>query len=135
MAFSSLRDFMARLERALAGHQPGDRLDVTLPPQDAYVERNEQLVQSFGRSAFPQQALTPGMRFQTPGDDGPQVVTVLEVSDDEVLVDTNHPLAGQTLSYALEVLSVREANRAELAKGHPLPDDVTPSQVEDRKQP
>ncbi|WP_010628050.1 peptidylprolyl isomerase [Halomonas sp. KM-1] len=126
-------NIMAGLERELEGHAPGDRLNVTLPPQDAYGERNEELVQSFGRSAFPQQELTPGMRFQTPGDDGPQIVTVLEVSDDEVLVDTNHPLAGQTLSYALEVLSVREANRAELAKGHPLPDDVTPAQVEDRK--
>lgn len=128
-------NIMIGLERELAGHVPGDRLTVTLAPVDAYGERNENLIQSFGRSAFPQRDLAPGMRFQTPGDDGPQVITVIEVRDDSVMVDTNHPLAGQTLSYALEVLQVREASRAELAKGHPLPADVAPSQVEDRKLP
>ncbi|MCC5882983.1 MAG: peptidylprolyl isomerase [Halomonas sp.] len=128
-------NIMIGLERELAGHVPGDRLTVTLAPVDAYGERNENLIQSFGRSAFPQRDLASGMRFQTPGDDGPQVITVIEVRDDSVMVDTNHPLAGQTLSYALEVLQVREASRAELAKGHPLPADVAPSQVEDRKLP
>ncbi|WP_111412308.1 FKBP-type peptidyl-prolyl cis-trans isomerase [Billgrantia lactosivorans] len=128
-------NIMAALERALAGHAAGDRLVVTLAPHEAYGERNDELVQQVGRGAFPQDALAPGMRFQTPGDDGPQIVTVLEVRDDSVVVDTNHPLAGQTLSYALEVLEVREATRAELAKGHPLAADVTPSAVEDRKLP
>lgn len=128
-------NIMAGLERALAGQQPGAQLSVTLPPEEAYGERNDNLIQKVGRGAFPHDDLVPGMRFQTPGDDGPQVVTVLEVSNDSVVIDTNHPLAGQTLSYSLEVLEVREANRAELAKGHPLPADIEPSQVEDRKAP
>ncbi|MCE8019991.1 peptidylprolyl isomerase [Halomonas sp. MCCC 1A11036] len=126
-------NIVAGLEQALAGHQAGDRLNVTLPPADAYGRRSETLVQEVGRSAFAQDDLAPGMRFQTPGDDGPQIVTVLEVRDDTVLIDTNHPLSGRTLVYAVEILDVREANRAELAKGHPLPADVEPSQVEDRK--
>jgi FKBP-type peptidyl-prolyl cis-trans isomerase SlyD len=126
-------NIMAGLERALAGLEVGDKQEVTLAPEEAYGARNEALVQQVGRNAFPLDDLAPGMRFQTPGDDGPQIVTVLEVGDGSVLVDTNHPLAGQTLSYAVEVLEVREANRAELAKGHPLPDGVEPSQVEDRK--
>ncbi|MGR2740105.1 FKBP-type peptidyl-prolyl cis-trans isomerase [Billgrantia sp. Q4P2] len=128
-------NIMAGLERVLMGHGPGARLSITLPPEEAYGLRNESLVQEVGRNAFSQDDLAPGMRFQTPGDDGPQVVTVLEVHDDSVLIDTNHPLAGQTLSYALEVLEVREATRAELAKGHPLPAGIEPSQVEDRKAP
>ncbi|MGQ4877316.1 FKBP-type peptidyl-prolyl cis-trans isomerase [Billgrantia sp. LNSP4103-1] len=128
-------NIMAGLERALTGHETGDRLSVTLAPHEAYGERNDDLIQEVGRGAFPQDDLAPGMRFQTPGDDGPQIVTVLEVGDASVVIDTNHPLAGYTLNYALQVLDVREANRAELAKGHPLPASVEPSQVEDRKVP
>lgn len=128
-------NIMAGLERSLTGQQPGAQLRVTLPPDEAYGERNDSLIQEVGRGAFPQDDLAPGMRFQTPGDAGPQIVTVLEVRNDSVVIDTNHPLAGQTLSYSLEVLEVREANRAELAKGHPLPAGIEPSQVEDRKAP
>lgn len=128
-------NIMPGLEQVLTGHEAGARLSVTLPPEQAYGTRSESLFQNVSRGAFPQAGLEPGMRFQTPGDDGPQIVTVLEVHDESVLIDTNHPLAGQTLSYALEVLDVRGATRAELAKGHPLPADVTPSQVEDRKLP
>ncbi|TFH85430.1 peptidylprolyl isomerase [Billgrantia azerbaijanica] len=128
-------NILAGLENALDGHETGASLDVTLAPADAYGERDEALVREVGRDAFPVEELAPGMRFQTPGDDGPEIVTVLDVADDRVRIDTNHPLAGQVLHYRLEVLEVREANRAELAKGHPLPPDVDPAQVEDRKAP
>ncbi|PMR73449.1 FKBP-type peptidyl-prolyl cis-trans isomerase [Billgrantia endophytica] len=128
-------NIMAGLEHALEGSEAGTEFSVTLAPAEAYGPYNEALIQEVGRAAFPMDDLAPGMRFQTPGDDGPQVVTILEVRPDTALVDTNHPLAGKTLCYQLAVLSVREANRAELAKGHPLPPHVDPSQVEDRKAP
>ncbi|SDI79541.1 FKBP-type peptidyl-prolyl cis-trans isomerase [Billgrantia gudaonensis] len=128
-------NILAGLEHALSGHEAGDAIEVILPPAEAYGERDEALVREVGRDAFPVEVLSPGMRFQSPGDDGPEIVTVLDVSDDRVRIDTNHPLAGQSLHYRLEVLEVREAGRAELAKGHPLPPDVEPSQVEDRKAP
>ncbi len=108
-------------------------MTVTLAPAEAYGLRDEALVREVGRDAFPVPDLAPGMRFQTPGDDGPEIVTVLEVREDGVRIDTNHPLAGRTLHYRLEVLEVREATRAELAKGHPLPPGTTPDQVEDKK--
>ncbi|MGM0702091.1 MAG: FKBP-type peptidyl-prolyl cis-trans isomerase [Pseudomonadota bacterium] len=123
------------LERALNGKEIGASVDVILSPAEAYGERDEALVREVGRDAFPVEDLTPGMRFQTPGDDGPEVVTVLDVFDERIRIDTNHPLAGQSLHYRLEVLDVRGATRAELAQGHPLPPDVEPSQVEDRKAP
>ncbi|MCH4561773.1 peptidylprolyl isomerase [Halomonas sp. EGI 63088] len=126
-------NIVAGLERALDGQIEGAELSVTLMPAEAYGLRNEALVREVGRSAFPVDDLAPGMRFQTPGDDGPQVVTVVEVRDDTVLVDSNHPLAGHTLRYRLEVLDVREATRAELAKGHPLPLGTDHGSVEDRK--
>ena len=128
-------NIMAGLERALEGQASGAELSVTLTPAEAYGLRDEALVREVGRGAFPVPDLAPGMRFQTPGDDGPEIVTVVEVRDDSVLIDTNHPLAGHTLCYRLEVLEVREATRAELAKGHPLPPGTAPSEVEDRKMP
>ncbi len=127
------RNIVEGLERALDGQAEGAELSVTLMPVEAYGLRNEALVREVGRGAFPVPDLAPGMRFQTPGDDGPQVVTVLEVHDDSVLIDTNHPLAGRTLRYRLEVLEVRDATRAELAKGHPLPPGTDHGSVEDKK--
>ncbi|QJQ94701.1 MULTISPECIES: peptidylprolyl isomerase [Halomonadaceae] len=126
-------NIVAGLERALEGQGEGARLNVTLMPVEAYGLRDEALVQEVSRSAFPIDDLSAGMRFQTQGDDGPQIVTVLEVGVEQVKIDTNHPLAGECLSYQLEVLSIRDATRAELAKGHPLPADVDHTQVEDRK--
>ncbi|WP_104205036.1 FKBP-type peptidyl-prolyl cis-trans isomerase [Billgrantia saliphila] len=128
-------NILPELEAALAERVTQETLGITLAPDEAYGVRDEALVQEVSRSAFPQVELVPGMRFQTPGDDGPQIVTVLEVNGDSVRIDTNHPLAGMSLHYDVEILDVREAGRAELAKGHPLPVDVEPFQVEDRKVP
>ncbi len=121
------------LEQALAGLSVGDRKSVTLAPEQAYGLRNEALVQEVGRGSFGNAELTPGSRFQTEGEAGPQIVTVVDVAGDRVTVDTNHPLAGRTLSYAVTILDVRDATRAELAKGHPLPPGTEHSKVEDRK--
>lgn len=128
-------NIVSGLEHELTGQEAGATLSVTLMPADAYGLRDEALVREVARNAFPVDDLAPGMRFQTPGDDGPEVVTVLEVGGQAVLVDTNHPLAGHKLSYALEVLSVRDATRAELAKGHPLPPGTEPGEIEDRRMP
>ncbi|CAM4063414.1 peptidylprolyl isomerase [Vreelandella rituensis] len=121
------------LEQTLEGQQAGAELSVTLMPAQAYGTRNEDLVQEVSRNAFTAEELEPGMCFQTEGEAGPQIVTVLEVVGDHVLVDTNHPLAGQALRYKIKILEVREATRAELAKGHPLPPGTDHAKVEDRK--
>ncbi|MCA1772978.1 MAG: peptidylprolyl isomerase [Halomonas sp.] len=121
------------LERALEGQVAGSELSVTLAPADAYGVYNEALVQMVSRASFGNTQLEVGSRFQTEGEAGPQIVTVLGVDGDNVSVDTNHPLAGHTLRYQVKVLDTREATRAELAKGHPLPPDTDYSKVEDRK--
>ncbi|GAA3894213.1 peptidylprolyl isomerase [Halomonas cibimaris] len=121
------------LEHALAGYRPGDEARITLAPADAYGERDEALVRQVGREAFGTAEPVPGRRFQTEGEAGPQVVTVLAVDGDQITVDTNHPLAGQTLRYDVRILEVRDATRAELAKGHPLAPEIEASSVEDRK--
>ena len=121
------------LERALEGLSAGSELSVTLMPAEAYGVRNEALVQTVRRHAFGSADLHVGSRFQTEGEAGPQIVTVMAIEGDEVTVDTNHPLAGRTLRYHVRILEVREATRAELAKGHPLPPGTDHSKVEDRK--
>lgn len=125
--------FCPGLESALEDKAAGDVLRVTLAPADAYGIRNEDLVQQVSRASFGSAALEPGSRFQTEGEAGPQIVTVMSIDGDMVTVDTNHPLAGHTLRYQVNVLDVREATRAELAKGHPLPPGTEHSKVEDRK--
>lgn len=126
-------NIVAGLERALEDQEAGAHLTIILEPADAYGLRDEALIQPVARSAFSGVArLAPGMRFQAQGPDGPRAVTVVEVNETHVSVDANHPLAGETLSYAVDILSVREATRAELAKGHPLEERVDHTQVEDR---
>lgn len=122
------------LEQAMAGQGAGEALSVTLSPAQTYGERNEALVSESPRSAFPDESLRPGQCFQAQGPDGPRTVTLTAIGDTRVTVDANHPLAGETLTYELEILEVREATRAELAKGHPLPPGTSHGEVEDRKR-
>lgn len=107
------------LEKALAGCAAGDKLKVDVQPQEGYGVRHEELVQTLPRSAFqgvPE--VKPGMQFQANGPQGPILVTVAAVDGDDVKVDGNHPLAGQTLHFDIEVTEVREATEDERTHGH-----------------
>ena len=107
------------LEQALDGHTVGDKVDVSVAPEKGYGERHEQLVQQVPRSAFAEvEGLEAGMRFRAEGPDGEQIVTVTAVSEEEVTVDGNHPLAGETLEFAVEVSEVRDATDEETEHGH-----------------
>jgi FKBP-type peptidyl-prolyl cis-trans isomerase SlyD len=108
------------LEKALAGKQAGDKLDVKVAPAEGYGERDDQLVQQVPRRAFSgAQDVKPGMQFhaQTSGGHA-RVVTVTRVAGDMVTVDGNHPLAGEHLNFAVEVTEVRDPTAEELSHGH-----------------
>ena len=62
--------------------------------------------------------LTPGMQFQINRPEGTQVITVAEIDGENVTIDGNHPLAGETLHFHIEVAEVREATQEELDHGH-----------------
>lgn len=113
-------NIISGLESALTGRRTGDRFEVTVAPEDAYGVRDESLVQSVPRSAFEGIAqLAPGMRFESRSESGDaQVVTVTEVGDGSVTIDGNHPLAGQSLTFVVEVTEVRAATAQEQAHGH-----------------
>jgi FKBP-type peptidyl-prolyl cis-trans isomerase SlyD len=106
------------LEEALEGKKQGDKFKVTVPADKAYGERMQEMVQSVPKDQFPQQDIQVGMRFQAHTPNGAVVLTVIEVKDKEVVVDGNHPLAGQNLHFDLEVKEVREASDEEKAHGH-----------------
>ncbi len=105
------------LEEALNGLKKGDTLNVTLPPEKAYGERNEKLVQKVPRAEFPEE-VQPGMQFQADTPAGPMIITVTQVTDAEVTIDANPEMAGQTLVFDIEVVDVRAATKEELAHGH-----------------
>lgn len=107
------------LETALKGKAAGDALDVTVAPEDGYGVRNEQLVKQVPRSAFQgAPELKVGMAFNAQSDRGPVRVQITAIEGDTVTVDGNHPLAGQTLHFAVEITEVRLATEEELQHGH-----------------
>lgn len=107
------------LERALDGKQAGDKLNVTVEPADAYGHVEAGLVQDVPRRAFQGVAkVEAGMRFYAQTEHGPRQVTVVRVAGDMVTVDGNHPLAGQTLNFEVEVADVRAPSPEELEHGH-----------------
>lgn len=107
------------LEQALAGKRTGEQVVADVAPELGYGPRHEQLVQQVPRNAFPDaDAIAPGMQFEARTEQGPLLVTVTEVGESDVTVDGNHPLAGQTLHFAVEVADVREATEEEGNQGY-----------------
>ena len=107
------------LETALEGKNEGEQLRISIPPGEAYGERDEKMVQPVPRTAFQGvDRIEPGMQFQanTPG--GARLITVVGVTADQVTVDANHPLAGQTLNFDVKVVGVRDATQEEMTHGH-----------------
>ncbi|NOZ11771.1 MAG: peptidylprolyl isomerase [Gammaproteobacteria bacterium] len=108
------------LESALVGKVSGDELKVSIEPKDGYGERDDALVEQVPRDRFPDtNSIELGMQFQTETADGHAVVvTVMQVDDEQVTVDANHPLAGVQLNFDVKVLEVREATEEEISHGH-----------------
>jgi len=107
------------LEKILDGAEPGLKTTVTILPRDAYGEKDPQAVIQAARGDFPEGLkLAPGVEVQADTPDGPITFIVISIDGDEVVLDANHPLAGKTLTFDIEVLEVREATADELAHGH-----------------
>ncbi|HEX7030418.1 MAG TPA: peptidylprolyl isomerase [Gammaproteobacteria bacterium] len=107
------------LEKALEGKSAGETVNVSVAPEEGYGPRHDGLVQDVPREAFQGvEDIQPGMQFHAQGPQGPMVVTVVEAGDDAVKVDGNHPLAGETLHFDVEVTDVRDATDEEKEHGH-----------------
>ncbi|WP_058834363.1 FKBP-type peptidyl-prolyl cis-trans isomerase [Luteimonas abyssi] len=113
------------LENALVGRKAGDALNVDVAPEQAYGVRNDGLVQSVPKQAFQGvDDVRPGMQFRAQTENGPLLVTVVEVAENEVRIDGNHPLAGRNLHFAVEIAAVRDASATEKEAGRPEPEQA-----------
>lgn len=106
------------LEQALEGRQEGDHFQVEVPPELGYGERDESLFEIVEREAFANLVgLKKGMLVNLEDGEGePQLGRVVDLDIREVKVDLNHPFAGQTLLFDVEVVNVRQPTAAELAE-------------------
>jgi FKBP-type peptidyl-prolyl cis-trans isomerase SlyD len=108
-----------RVEAALEGQAAGTELDLVLEPDDAFGEYDAELVRIEPIDAFPEEVKI-GMQLEGASEDGEHVMlyTVTDVADGKVVVDGNHPLAGQSLRLQCVVQSVRMASAEEVEHGH-----------------
>lgn len=114
------RNILPGLEAQLEGKGPGDNVKVTLPPERAYGLRRENSVQRIPMKhllAKPRR-LMPGMHVKVNTKDGAKDVVVIKVGKFSFDADTNHPYAGETLTFDINIDKVREALPEEVAHGH-----------------
>ena len=108
------------LESALEGSKVGDKLDVSIEPEEGYGLRMKDAIQEIPSSALQSvDEVKVGMQLQSQDKDGNAfLVSVTKIEDDKITVDGNHPLAGQTLHFSVSIESIRKAEAEELSHGH-----------------
>ena len=108
------------LEKALEGLKVGDEKEVKVPPKEAYGEFNEEAFQEIPRDAIPSDVpLEEGVMLELIDENGYFLPAIIaEVQDEIIVVDMNHPLAGQTLNFKVKIVEIREATEEELEHGH-----------------
>jgi FKBP-type peptidyl-prolyl cis-trans isomerase SlyD len=109
------------VEEALQGKKVGDKVDVKMEPDDAFGEYDHDLVRVESRDLFPKD-IEVGMQLEggaeEDDDEDYMLYTIVEITDKEVTVDGNHPLAGKTLNFKATVTDVRAATKEEIDHGH-----------------
>lgn len=103
------------LEKAMEGHEVGDKFDVKVIPREGYGEYDERMTQEVPLNVFQGvEKVEPGMTFYAQTPMGPMPIRIKSVNGDKAVIDANHELAGQNLNFAIEVVSVREATADDL---------------------
>ena len=114
------RNIIPGLEDALTGKSAGEEMSVSVSPEQAYGVRDEAMLQQVPKNMFEDASqIAVGTQFHAQGPNGEMlVVTVLEVEDEHVIVDGNHPLAGVELNFDVKIIDVRDASEEEVEHGH-----------------
>lgn len=102
------------LEESLRQMTAGEKRHVVVPPERGYGKRETDLVQKVPQARLPVADIKVGEQFQTGPDRQAPVVTVVAIEGDQVVLDANHPLAGQELHFEVELVAVRAATHTEL---------------------
>jgi FKBP-type peptidyl-prolyl cis-trans isomerase SlyD len=112
-------NIISGLENAMLGKKVGDTFTVTIPPEEAYGLRDDSMTQVVPRHLFQGvDEIVPGMKFHAEAEHGVNVVTVIDVKGDQVHLDANHELAGETLHFDVVVQAIRAATDEEIEHGH-----------------
>jgi FKBP-type peptidyl-prolyl cis-trans isomerase SlyD len=107
------------LEEALNGKAVGDKFNVRIAAKDAYGEQHDEMIQIIPRAMFEGiDELEVGMQFHADVSSGPGQVTIVKIDGDDITIDGNHPLAGEALTFDVEVVAVRPATEEEIQHGH-----------------
>lgn len=108
------------LESQMTGKTVGEKFKVSVEPKDGYGERVEAMTQSVPKTQFQDtDQIKVGMQFQVQDQSGNQIIaTVADIQDEHIVLDGNHPLAGTSLIFDVEVVSIRKATEEELSHGH-----------------
>ena len=106
------------LEDSLKTLQVGDKKRVQVPAAQAYGEREERFVVKVPRDKLPAKDIKVGDQFQVSADPSGRPLTIVALTDSEVTLDANHPLAGIDLTFDVEVVDIRDASTEELTHGH-----------------
>jgi FKBP-type peptidyl-prolyl cis-trans isomerase SlyD len=107
------------MEHSLEGKAAGDKFKISLTPENAFGLRDEALVHRVPMDELVHiEGLKEGSQIQAESEAGDQLFTVILIEDHEVTLDGNHPLAGQTLNFDLDVKAVRAATAEEIAHRH-----------------
>ncbi len=113
------QNIISGLESELEGLSIGDKKDIIIQPQDGYGLPQDDLIQSFPKNSFPDDIeLEVGLELQADTPNGPMAFIVLEIRESEVVMDGNHPLAGEVLHFSVDIKSIRSATPDELSHGH-----------------
>jgi FKBP-type peptidyl-prolyl cis-trans isomerase SlyD len=108
-----------RVEEELHGKSVGDTVEITLEPADAFGDYDEELVQMEPVSAFPSKDLKVGMQFEGEDESGEVILyTITNIEDGKVVVDGNHPWAGERMLFKCTVTGVRSASPEEVEHEH-----------------
>lgn len=108
------------LENSLTGKAEGDSLQVTVEPAEGYGELVPEMVEVIDKEAFKGvESIEVGMTFEAQAPDGSmQSIEIMKVEGDKITIDANHPLAGVTLNFDVQIVSVREATEQEVDHKH-----------------
>lgn len=108
-----------KVEEVLHGKSAGDTVEITLEPADAFGDYDEELVQIEPLSAFPTKDIKVGMQFEGEDETGDVVLyTITDIGDGKVVVDGNHPWAGERMLFKCTITNVRSAIKEEVEHGH-----------------
>ena len=107
------------LEQAMHGHEAGDRFNVSVPPEQGYGAHRADFTQRVPKKYFRDaENLKPGMSTVISTKEGQRPVTVIKVGSSVIDIDLNHPMAGKSLHFDIEIVEVRDASAEEIEHGH-----------------